>query len=202
LKGEEIRVCPKIACLDIDGVCANIAQAFAPAAKACGYQSDLDYTRYWMGIPADLRVPVQNYMFVSGMIQKLPAYPDAVTAVRQLQNAGHEVVYVTARGHTGLDRGFKEAIELVTREWLIDNGFLITRDPLFTIDKVGAVLSIGASLMVEDCLETAESFRSTPARCVFWSIGHGMPVYTLLLVNMIIRGVLNHLPSFRRFSVS
>ena len=170
---------PKVVGVDIDGVGALVAPAFVPAAKACGYHEELDDTQYWMGIPSKLRVPIQNYMFVSGLIQALPAYPGAATAVRQLRDAGHRVVFVTARGHTGTDKDLKEAIELITNQWLVNNGFLADQPTIFTADKRVAVQQFGIDVMVEDCLETAESFLSTHTKCYLvdrpWNAGLYIP---------------------------
>ncbi|MFA5967555.1 MAG: hypothetical protein WC805_03570 [Patescibacteria group bacterium] len=158
---------PRIFGVDLDGVCIRIAPTFALAAKACGYQEELDYTQYWMGIPPNLRTPVQNYMVVSGLIQTLPAYPCAAAAVKQLQDAGHNVVFVTARGrgHTGTDSDLKETIELITYQWLADNNFSVQRPIIFTADKRAAAQDFGIDVMVEDCLETAESFLGTDIKC-------------------------------------
>lgn len=149
--------------LDIDGVLANIASAFGPAAAVCGYSEKLDYSQYWFGIPLKLRLPIQRYLISSGFIEALPTYPDAVPTVEQLQKAGHRLICISARGFEG-DDDLKETVERITWEWLTKNGFAID-ELIFTLDKVKVAKQVGSNAMVEDSLEIASLFLGTDIRC-------------------------------------
>ncbi|KZE38539.1 hypothetical protein AV656_06430 [Bhargavaea cecembensis] len=88
-----------------------------------------------------------------------PPYPDAAETLRKLEREGHEIYYITARPKEHGER---------TMEWMIQNGFPVSKDRFFygmnDEDKVHIIKDLELDYYFDDKPAVLETLRDRPLK--------------------------------------